>query len=392
MSIPRLNLGDRLKTLRERVSADEGLEQAQEEFRPTTPIDYCGEVQKEEPPYSYFNRRPDHMTIPYGEGVNAKPQIDTSIRGSPTKRRDPLMEGSPNKAMSFMIDSTLAEGTRVELPINEEEFEQRVVAEKLELAHKGKELNCTYSQKLTEPDSVYHLRLYQEARSRVRSEVRANIPDKKDVRFSERKPDAKTQRGLVTSQGETSNREHHSPMRMRDDQSFADCKGSGRLFNANQFREDRPLSEQRRPRQSLLLYDIPKLGDQTMPGIQTLLDKLLDKTDLMVIEIVEDATKVCFTRKDDINLHKLGIKLMLPKYNGSDTLEMFLHFVKEATKSLSLAKILREDMGLQTDLLGQMLKGKAQTWYNHTIGNNTNQEISLSEAMIIMKRYFIKDP
>jgi len=78
-----------------------------------------------------------------------------------------------------------------------------------------------------------------------------------------------------------------------------------------------------------------------MPGIQTLLDKLLDKTDLMVIEIVEDATKVCFARKDDINLHKLGIKLMLPKYNGSDTLEMFLHFIKEATKRLSLAKILR---------------------------------------------------
>ncbi len=111
----------------------------------------------------------------------------------------------------------------------------------------------------------------------------------------------------------------------------------------------------------------------------------------MVIEIVEDATKACFTRKDDINLHKLGIKLMLPEYNGSDTLETFLHFVKEATKSLSLVKILREDMGLQTDLLGQMLKGKAQTWYNHMIGNNTNQEISLSEAMITMKRYFIKD-
>lgn len=203
-----------MKTLRERVSADEGSEWAQEEFRPTTPIDYCSEVQKEEPPYSYFNRRPDHMAIPYGEGVNAEPQIDTSVRGSPMKWRDPLMEGSPNKATSFMIDLTLAEGTRVELPINEEEFEQRVVAEKLELARKGKELNCTYSQKLTEPDLVYHLRLYQEARSRVRSEVRANIPDKKDVRFSERKPDAKTQRRLATSQGETSNREHHSPMRM----------------------------------------------------------------------------------------------------------------------------------------------------------------------------------
>ena len=107
------------------------------------------------------------MAIPYGEGVNAEPQIDTSVRGSPTKWRDPLMEGSPNKATSFMIDSALAEGTRVELLINEEEFEQRVVAEKLELAHKGKELNCTYSQKLTEPDSVYHLRLYQEAHSRV---------------------------------------------------------------------------------------------------------------------------------------------------------------------------------------------------------------------------------
>jgi hypothetical protein len=41
--------------------------------------------------------------------------------------------------------------------------------------------------------------------------------------------------------------------------------------------------------------------------------------------------------------------------------------------------------------LGQMLKGKAQTWYHHTIGNNTNQEISLSDALFAMKRYFVKD-
>jgi hypothetical protein len=57
-----------------------------------------------------------------------------------------------------------------------------------------------------------------------------------------------------------------------------------------------------------------------------------------------------------------------------------------------LYKLLRPGLeGIQTDLLGQMLKGKAQTWYHHTIGNNTNQEISLSDALVAMKRYFVKD-
>ena len=47
--------------------------------------------------------------------------------------------------------------------------------------------------------------------------------------------------------------------------------------------------------------------------------------------------------------------------------------------------------GIQTDLFGQMLKGKALMWYNHMIGNNTNQETSLAEALVALKRYFIKD-
>jgi len=112
----------------------------------------------------------------------------------------------------------------------------------------------------------------------------------------------------------------------------------------------------------------------------------------MVYDIVDDAMQACVTRMDEINLHKLGLKLLLPEYNGGDTLETFLHFIKEATKSLSLAKILRPELaGIQTDLLGQMLKGKALTWYNHMIGNNTNQETSLAEALVALKRYFVKD-
>jgi hypothetical protein len=112
----------------------------------------------------------------------------------------------------------------------------------------------------------------------------------------------------------------------------------------------------------------------------------------MVADIVDDATKACIGRNNEINLHKLGIKLTLPEYSGSDSLEAFLRFAKEATKSLSLANLLKpEAVGLQTDFLGQMMKGKALTWYNHTIGNNTNQEISLSEALIALKRYFVKD-
>src|SRR6266478_8171152 len=129
-----------------------------------------------------------------------------------------------------------------------------------------------------------------------------------------------------------------------------------------------------------------------MPGIQTLLDWPMEKTNLMIIDMVDDATKVCIGRAGDIDLHKMGIKIVLPEYSSSDTLEVFLRFTREATRSLSLAKVLKpEHVGTQTDILGQMLKGKALTWYNHTIGNNTNQEISLAEALVALKRYFVKD-
>jgi hypothetical protein len=65
-----------------------------------------------------------------------------------------------------------------------------------------------------------------------------------------------------------------------------------------------------------------------VPGIRTALDRPLEKTDELVISIVEDATDACLTREDDINLHKLGIKLALPEYSGSDTLESFLRFTR----------------------------------------------------------------
>ena len=113
----------------------------------------------------------------------------------------------------------------------------------------------------------------------------------------------------------------------------------------------------------------------------------------MIREIVQDAIAANIKRgESSINLSKVGIKLPLPEYGGGDTLEGFITFTKSVTKFLGLYSLLRPDhKSYHTDLLGQMLKGKAQTWFNHAIGSNMDQEISLEEALVALKRYFVKD-
>ncbi|KIL56328.1 hypothetical protein M378DRAFT_17168 [Amanita muscaria Koide BX008] len=65
---------------------------------------------------------------------------------------------------------------------------------------------------------------------------------------------------------------------------------------------------------------------------------------------------------------------------------------REVTKYLNLNNLLVPEYELyHTDLLGQMLHDKAKNWYIHTVGANLDQLISLTEALIALKRYFVKD-
>jgi hypothetical protein len=169
--------------------------QAQQEDGQDVQLDYCDEAQEEGPQESYFNRGWSFAFTPFGGDSLPIPRGEPSIKGSPEKLRHSAIDGAKDTKKQPMGNPLLAENTVVELPIDEEEFESRVSAIMLELSHKGKTVGNSYSQKPTESDSIYHTRLYQEARVRARSEVRALLSDKKDVRFSEREPEV----ALVTT-------------------------------------------------------------------------------------------------------------------------------------------------------------------------------------------------
>jgi hypothetical protein len=139
------------------------------------------------------------------------------------------------------------------------------------------------------------------------------MAEKRDVRFT----DYDT---VDTVPGEST----VSPTDTRREVPPANPGRTGPVIGDDQLKGKPSQSSRRGARRSLLLYDIPELDDQPVPGIRMALDRPLEKMDELVISIVEDATDASLAREDDINLHKLGIKLTLPEYSGSDTLESFL--------------------------------------------------------------------
>jgi hypothetical protein len=82
---------------------------------------------------------------------------------------------SPSKWSACLL---VAKETRVELPIDDKEFERRTMAAKLEFAKAGANGGSIYSQRPIESESAYHMRLYQAARARVRSSLRASMAEK----------------------------------------------------------------------------------------------------------------------------------------------------------------------------------------------------------------------
>ena len=179
------------------------------------------------------------------------------------------------------------------------------------------------------------------------------------MRFSVREPTILRRGGSSASQERNRDEGFSFPQKRREESPFKENRRPEKFSSISQFWETRPLKERRRPRQSFLLYNILEIEEQSTMGTRAPMNRSFDKTDQMVYDIVDDVMQACTARSDEINLHKLGLKLTLQEYSSGDTLETFLRFVKEATKSLSLAKLLRPDLaGWQTDLLGQMLKGK----------------------------------
>ncbi|KIL54207.1 hypothetical protein M378DRAFT_19127 [Amanita muscaria Koide BX008] len=104
----------------------------------------------------------------------------------PIRRQGPLVPPQEyNREPTRVAPSgTLADNTRQEVPVSDNEFEKRVLARLLELKERGKTTGSPYTQRPNETDSVYHFRLYQDARHSTRSSIRVQgLTERPEVRF-----------------------------------------------------------------------------------------------------------------------------------------------------------------------------------------------------------------
>jgi hypothetical protein len=66
--------------------------------------------------------------------------------------------------------------------------------------------------------------------------------------------------------------------------------------------------------------------------------------------------------------------------------------VKELTNYFLIYNLMKEDLDrLRVAILGTLLKGKAQKWYQHAINNNADGSWTFEEALVALKQYFVKD-
>jgi hypothetical protein len=116
---------------------------------------------------NYFNRYRDNTE---------RPQFGSSFRPHTTPADSTKLP--PRKRDSNRHTASVAKNPKQELPISEEEFKRHVFTTKMDLIEKGKIQGSAYSQCPKESNSLYHCRIYNEARSYVRSEIRAAEAEK----------------------------------------------------------------------------------------------------------------------------------------------------------------------------------------------------------------------
>ena len=84
------------------------------------------------------------------------------------------------------------------------------------------------------------------------------------------------------------------------------------------------------------------------------------------------------------NFAKIGIKLPMPKYSGSDSIEHILRFTKESMKWMSMYNLICPvHLSYHKDILGQMLDREAKWWFLQTVGNNSEGDHTLEEMMVV---------
>ena len=114
---------------------------------------------------------------------------------------------------------------------------------------------------------------------------------------------------------------------------------------------------------------------------QPFADRTLERMDELVRNEVQNAKATQFDRPGDINISKIGLKLLPPEYSSGDTIDELLHFMKEVTNYFLIYNLMREDLDhLRVAVLGTLLKGKAQKWYQHAVDNNMDGVWTFEEA------------
>ena len=370
------------------------MEQVEEEDSEST-LAYITETPAPVPPAMFtsgFTTRAEHYRSRQQSTIPTQPPV-----------KEDILESSRHDSVG-----TVAENSHHELPVSDSEFEQRVLFHKLDLLEKAKLPGSLYAQRPFETDSVYHGRLYLEARTSTRSEVRAAEAGRVEVRFNEPKlmttglREHSTQDPRIPKSA-TGQLPGSQPSGTRESNVRPSLRFQGRRTSrrgqdpsppsspdsGSSQREPSPPPSRRLPsrrpsprraRQSLLLVDLQ--DEQQVPGIVVNRDRNADRTDEMIRDIVQDATRACQRRgANTVSLAKLGVKLPLPEYKGSDTLEAFMRFTKEVCKYLNLNNLLvPEYESYHTDLLGQMLQERAKNWFIHTVGANSDQQVTLTDT------------
>ena len=122
-------------------------------------------------------------------------------------------------------------------------------------------------------------------------------------------------------------------------------------------------------------------------------EKSSEKTDSLICQEIQNAmAAVSESSGDSTSNGKIPFKIPLPEYKGGDGIDEFLSFTKELVNYFALHGYMKPEVdNIRLRTLGCILKGKALKWYQHTINYGVGEQWSFEEAMVGLKRYFVKD-
>ena len=121
------------------------------------------------------------------------------------------------------------------------------------------------------------------------------------------------------------------------------------------------------------------------------IDHSSERMDEIVKQEIQDAVRAVVNQSNAINVMKM-MKITLPKYSSSESIDAFLKFLQELLVYLINYNLMKPEADAhRVSLLGSALKDRALRWYQHTVHLNTDSLWTFETAMIELKRYFVKD-